>query len=73
MKRKGSRNRDFRKEGEDKRGTGRERSGENIALRFFSAQSYKLLGLFLRDGCVQDFALSRWANYILSIGSEDIV
>jgi len=26
---------------------------------------YRLLGLFLRDGCVQDFVLSRWENYIL--------
>lgn len=34
---------------------------------------YRLLWLFLRDGCVQDFALSIWEKYILSIGSEDIV
>lgn len=29
--------------------------------------------MFLRDGCVQDFVLSGWANDILSIGSEVIV
>jgi len=29
--------------------------------------------MFLREGCVEDFVPSRWANYVLSIGSQVIV
>jgi len=36
-------------------------------LRFFYAHRYRLLWIFLRDVCVQDFVLSRWANHIFSI------
>jgi len=42
-------------------------------LKFFSAHKYRLLWLFLRDKCVLDLVLSRWAKYILSTGSEVIV
>lgn len=42
-------------------------------LRFFSGHRYRLLWLFLKEEYVQDFVLSRWANYILAIRSETIV
>jgi len=72
-RRKGGGNRGFRRRGRSQsEGEAAERTWGQT-LRFSSVHSYRLLWLFLRDGCVQDCVLSRWANYILSIGSEDIV
>jgi len=72
MRKKDGQEKSFNEERRPEQGEGAGRTWRQ-KLRFFSAHKYRLLGLVLRDGYVQDFVLSTWTNYILSIRSEDIV
>jgi len=73
MKRKARQKKSFREAEETREGGGG--SQENMAanVKIPPCTNYRLKWLFLRDGCVQNFVMSRWADYILSIGCKFIV